>query len=187
MKVENLSHISSLTLYICMTIPIHMNVILNHQEIQQKINRLAFEIIENTFEEPAIYLGGICGNGILLAKELQQIICTSSEIKAEVFEISIDKEAPWSKPISLDIEEQKLKNAYIIMVDDVLNSGKTMQYALVKLLQRPTKTIKTVVLVERMHRRYPIKADFTGIALSTTLKERVEVELNAAQSKAYLH
>lgn len=163
-----------------------MNDILSHQEIQQKINRLAFEIIENTFEEPVIFLGGICGNGFILAKELQQIICASSEINAVVFEINIDKEAPWSSPITLDIDEQKLKNAYIIMVDDVLNSGKTMQYALVKLLQRPTKTIKTAVLVERMHRRYPIKADYTGIALSTTLKERVEVELSETHSKAYL-
>ncbi len=164
-----------------------MNDILSHQEINQKINRLAFEIIENTFEETVIYLAGICGNGFTLATQLQQIISSSSELKVETFEISVDKETPWSAPIVLNIDELLLKNAYIIMVDDVLNSGKTMQYALVKLLERPTKTIKTAVLVERMHRRYPIKADFTGIALSTTLKERVEVELSAENSRAYLH
>ncbi|MEY3438990.1 MAG: hypothetical protein RL265_1575, partial [Bacteroidota bacterium] len=76
--------------------------------------------------------------------------------------------------------------AYIILVDDVLNSGKTMQYSLVKLLERPTKSIKTVALVDRTHRRYPIKADFVGISLSTTLKERVEIDLDGENSKAYL-
>ncbi len=72
------------------------------------------------------------------------------------------------------------------MVDDVLNSGKTMQYALVKLLEQSTKAIKTVALVDRTHRRYPIKADFVGISLSTTLKERVEIELSESNSFAYL-
>ena len=61
-----------------------------------------------------------------------------------------------------------------------------MQYALVKLLEQATKAIKTVALVDRQHRRYPIKADFVGISLSTTLKERVEVELSKDNSRAYL-
>jgi pyrimidine operon attenuation protein/uracil phosphoribosyltransferase len=111
---------------------------------------------------------------------------SNSDQQIEVFEISVDKEEPWKKPITLSIEEDRLKNGYIILVDDVLNSGKTMQYSLVKLLERPTKSIKTVALVDRTHRRYPIKADFVGISLSTTLKERVEIDLDGENSKAYL-
>ncbi|MEY3199767.1 MAG: hypothetical protein RL679_193 [Bacteroidota bacterium] len=163
-----------------------MHTILSHKEIEQKITRLGHQLLENCFEEPVVFLGGICGNGIRLAREIQKIMQSNSDQQIEVFEISVDKEEPWKKPITLSIEEDRLKNAYIILVDDVLNSGKTMQYSLVKLLERPTKSIKTVALVDRTHRRYPIKADFVGISLSTTLKERVEIDLDGENSKAYL-
>jgi pyrimidine operon attenuation protein/uracil phosphoribosyltransferase len=163
-----------------------MNNILNHQEIQQKITRLGHQVLENCFEEPIVYIGGICGNGIILAKEIQKIISANSDQKIIVFEITVDKEEPWNSPITLSIDEKELKNAYIILVDDVLNSGKTMQYSLMKFLERPTKSIKTVALVDRTHRRYPIKADFVGLSLSTTLKERVDVELNNENSRAFL-
>ncbi len=163
-----------------------MNIILNHIQIQQKINRLGHQIIENCFEEPIIYIGGICGNGYLLAKKLGGIISSSSNQEVIVFEINVDKEEPWNHDISLGLKESDLKNAFIFIVDDVLNSGKTMQYALIKILERPTKSIKTVALVDRTHRRYPIKADFVGLSLSTTLKERVEIELNDFESKAFL-
>jgi pyrimidine operon attenuation protein/uracil phosphoribosyltransferase len=162
-----------------------MQQILSHQEIQQKITRLGHQIIENCFSEPKIFLGGICGNGLKLAEELKKIIVAESDQQVEVFEIIVNKDEPWSEPIRLSIPEKELKHGYILLVDDVLNSGKTMQYALVKILQEPSKAIKTVALVDRTHRRYPIKADFVGISLSTTLKERVEVELNG-QSRAYL-
>ena len=110
----------------------------------------------------------------------------NSSINVEVFEIEIDKEEPWSKGIKLSMDEAKLKNGFIILVDDVINSGKTLQYALMKFLEQPTKSIKTVVLVDRTHRRYPIKAYYFGLGLSTTLKDRIEIEFNEADSKAYL-
>jgi len=163
-----------------------MQVILNHQQIQQKIIRLGHQIIENCSDENAIFVGGIVGNGYFLAQELAIIIQTNSSIVVNVFEIEIDKEEPWSKDINLSIEENRLKNGFIILVDDVINSGKTLQYALVKFLERPTKSIKTVVLVDRTHRRFPIKADYYGFGLSTTLKNRIEIELNHTDSKAYL-
>jgi pyrimidine operon attenuation protein/uracil phosphoribosyltransferase len=87
----------------------------------------------------------------------------------------------------LSIDEKELKKGFIILVDDVINSGKTMQYALMKFLEQATKAIKTVALVDRQHRRYPIKTDFAGLGLSTTLKNHVEVDLNESDSKAYLH
>lgn len=163
-----------------------MNSILNHLDINRKINRLAHELLENSFEEPVLYIGGICGNGILIAEELKKIIESHSEQEIHVFEILINKDEPWKDGVKLTIDESRIKNAYIILVDDVLNSGKTMQYALVKFLEGPTKSIKTLALVDRTHRRYPIKADFVGLSLSTTLKERVEVELNGTSSRAFL-
>jgi len=163
-----------------------MNNILNHVEIEQKINRLSHQVIENCFQEKTVWLGGICGNGFKLANAIKAIIQKNSNQDVIVFEINIDKEEPWNNPINLSIEENKLKNAFIVLIDDVLNSGKTMQYALVKILEQPTKSIKTLALVDRTHRRYPIKADFVGMSLSTTLKERVEVELDDKNSRAYL-
>jgi pyrimidine operon attenuation protein/uracil phosphoribosyltransferase len=163
-----------------------MNSILNHLDIERKINRLAHELLENSFEEPTLFIGGICGNGILIAEKLKTIIRSHSNQEIHVFEILINKDEPWKDAVKLSIEEEKLKNGYIVLVDDVLNSGKTMQYALIKFLEGPTKSIKTVALVDRTHRRYPIKADFVGLSLSTTLKERVEVELNDISSRAFL-
>ena len=163
-----------------------MQVILNHQQIQQKITRLGHELLENCFEEEEIFIGGIQGNGFVLAKTLANIIAQNSDISVNHFEIKINKIEPWKEKVNLTIDEEKLKKGFIILVDDVINSGKTMQYALVKFLERPTKTIRTVVLVDRKHRRYPVKADIVGLSLSTTLKDRVEVVLGARNSKAFL-
>ena len=163
-----------------------MNSILNHLDINRKINRLAHELLENSFEEPVLYIGGICGNGILIAEELKKIIESHSEQEINVFEILINKDEPWKEGVKLTIDESRLKNAYIILVDDVLNSGKTMQYALMKLLEQPVKAVKTVALVDREHRSYPIKCDFVGMTLSTTLQERVEVEFGTEDYFAYL-
>lgn len=163
-----------------------MNNILNQLEIEQKINRLAHELLENCFEEKEIFIAGISGNGSLLAEKLKTILAQNTNQLIHVIDISVNKDEPWSKPITLSVAEDSLKNAYIILVDDVLNSGKTMQYALVKLLERPTKAIKTLALVDRSHRRYPIKADFVGLSLSTTLKERVEVDLSSNNAHAFL-
>ena len=163
-----------------------MQVILNHQQIQQKITRLGHELLENCFEENKIFIGGIQGNGFELAKKIAAIISRNSDISVNQFEIKINKTEPWAEPISLSIEESRLKKGYIILVDDVINSGKTLQYALVKFLEQPTKAIKTVVLVDRKHRRYPIKANFVGISLSTTLQDRIEVDLSEGDTKAFL-
>lgn len=163
-----------------------MQIILSQQEIDQKITRLAHQIIENTFEQETLFIGGICGNGFQLAEKIKTIIDNNSTQQIILFEMIVNKNEPWSEPIKLSIPQEELKNGYILLVDDVLNSGKTMQYALVKLLEQATKAIKTVALVDRQHRRYPIKADFVGISLSTTLKERVEVELSETNSHAFL-
>jgi pyrimidine operon attenuation protein/uracil phosphoribosyltransferase len=163
-----------------------MQRILTSEEINQKLIRLAHQIIEFTYDVPTCYLGGITGNGFTMAKALRKIIQENSKQKIELFEITVNKEEPWNHEVKLSISEDKLKNGTILLVDDVLNSGKTMQYALVKLLQKPTAAIKTVAMVDREHRRYPIKADFVGISLSTTLSDTVEIRLNKNKYEAYL-
>lgn len=163
-----------------------MQVVLNKIQIDQKINRLAHQIIENSYGEKKIYVGGICGNGKILADLLGNIISENSDLEVIIFEISLNKENPLEFPVNISIENNLLNGAFIVLVDDVLNSGKTMQYALMKLLEQPSKAIKTVSLVDRRHRRYPIKADFVGITLTTTIQERVEMDLTQSDYFAYL-
>jgi len=163
-----------------------MQVILDHRQIDQKITRLGHQILENCFEEQTIFIGGIVGNGSILAKKLSEIIRANSNIEVVFFEIEVNKEEPWSQPIQLSIDQKTLKKGFIILVDDVVNSGKTMQYALIKFLEQATKAIKTVALVDRQHRRYPIKTDFIGLRLSTTLKDRIEIDMKSSEMKAYL-
>jgi pyrimidine operon attenuation protein / uracil phosphoribosyltransferase len=163
-----------------------MNKILNQEQIQQKITRISHEIIENHSENEQIFIAGICGNGMQIALQIGEIIEKNIENEVNVFEIVIDKENPLSEPIKSSIDINSFKNGHVILVDDVLNSGKTMQYALTKILEVPTKTIKTVALVNRTHRRFPIHCDYVGLSLSTTLQDRVEIEFKENEIYAYL-
>jgi len=163
-----------------------MQVFLNHFQIQQKIIRLGHQILENCFEEEKIFIGGISGNGYELATRFASIIRENSTVEVVCFEVKVNKDEPWSEAILLSIDKETIKKGYIVLVDDVINSGKTMQYSLIKFLEQATKAIKTVTLVDRQHRRFPIKADFVGLSLSTTLKDRVEIEFSETDSKAYL-
>jgi len=163
-----------------------MQEILSTLQIELKIQRLAHQLLENCFEEKEIFIGGIHGNGFLLATRLVSILNSASDVKIHLFEININKDEPWSEPITLTMAPEQMKNGFIVLVDDVFNSGKTMQFALTEILRFPTKAIKTLTLVDRKHRRFPIKADFVGLSLSTTLKERVEIQFEGTTAKAFL-
>jgi pyrimidine operon attenuation protein/uracil phosphoribosyltransferase len=162
-----------------------MQVVLNKTQIDQKINRLAHQIIEDAYGESNVLIVGICGNGKILADKLGEIIKQNSNVEIEILEVHLHKDDPLNFPITLSTESS-LKSKYVVLVDDVLNSGKTMQYALVKLLSHPVKAIKTVSLVDRTHRRFPIKSDFVGLTLTTTLQDRVEMDLTIDDYFAYL-
>lgn len=163
-----------------------MQVVLTKKQIDQKIMRLAYEILENVSEESPIYLAGICGSGIRIAQEIKKILSPLAKFEIIVFEITLDKEKPLEHPITSSINLSDVENQYIILIDDVLNSGKTMQYALTILLQQRVKAIKTLALVDRHNHRYPIKSDYTGILLSTTLKNRVEIDFTKEDYQAVL-
>lgn len=164
-----------------------MQEILSPIQIEQKITRISHEIMEFAFESPLIYLAGICGNGTNIAAKIGEQIKQQFKHSPIIFEIDIDKDQPLSKEIKLSIDGQSLKDQTVILIDDVINSGKTMQYALTKLLEYNPKAIKTVALVERSYRRFPIKCDFVGLSLSTTLKNHVEVNFTDHKLSAHLY
>jgi len=152
--------------------------ILSEKQINQKLDRIAYEIVEDTFDEKRIHLIGIQGNGEELVGMLYERLEKITSMELVKLSISINKKEPLKEPIVLSENPDSLKNGVIILIDDVINSGKTMQYALVELLKSPTKKIKTVSLVDRKHRRFPIRCDFVGLTLSTTFQDRVEVEFS---------
>jgi pyrimidine operon attenuation protein/uracil phosphoribosyltransferase len=152
-------------------------LILNSKQIEQKINRIAYEIYENNYDEKEIVIAGIAKNGYLLAKRIADVLQGISKIKAQLIEITLDKENPFNSELKLTLSDKELKNKVIILVDDVLNSGKTLIFGAKLFLNAPVKRLTTAVLVDRGHNRYPIKADVVGLSLSTTLQEHITVEL----------
>jgi pyrimidine operon attenuation protein/uracil phosphoribosyltransferase len=161
-------------------------LILNSKQIEQKINRIAFQIYENNYGEKEIIVAGISDNGYLFAKRIADVLQKISPIKAKLIEIKINKENPAASEIKISLTDKELKNKVIILVDDVLNSGKTLIFGAKPFLISPVKRLTTAVLVDRGHNRYPIKADFVGLSLSTTLQEHITVELKKGKESVYL-
>ena len=152
-------------------------LVLNKQQLQQKIDRLAWQIYEQNYKEKEIIIAGIANRGVLIAKKIAKRLTEISAIKVKLATIKVDKDNPFYKDIEVDISEKDYKNKVLILVDDVLNSGKTLMYGAKYFLSVPLKKLSTIVLVDRNHNRFPIKADFVGLSLSTTLKEHISVEL----------
>lgn len=152
-------------------------LILNKEQILQKSRRIAYQILEDNFEESDIVLVGIADRGYIFAQRLQKIlneIATDKNIS--LIKVSIQKDKRSLEAIT-DQPVEVVKNKAIVVVDDVLNSGRTLAYALGAFINVPLKKMRTAVLIDRSHHKFPIFSDFYGLKLSTILKEKVEVVL----------
>ncbi|MCX6189486.1 MAG: phosphoribosyltransferase family protein [Bacteroidetes bacterium] len=149
------------------------SVILNTHQLEQKIQRIAYQLFEEHQDEETLIFAGVNGNGFLFAKEINTFFQTICPIKTTVLEVIVDKSNPFKQAISCN--DQGIENTALILIDDVLNSGSTLIAAVHYFLKKPMKKIKTVVLIDRNHRTFPIAADFVGMSLATTLQEHVEV------------
>ncbi len=157
------------------------NTILTHQEITHKIRRIAYQIYESNIDESEIVLAGIDRNGYILAEKLKAILDDISPINSLLCNVIIDKKTPLS-PVKTSLNHEDYKHKSVILIDDVLNSGTTLAYSIKHFLNVPLKQFKTAILVNRSHKKYPVKADFKGISLSTSLHEHIYVSL---EDKAY--
>ena len=158
---------------------------MNHQEIEHKITRIAYQIYETFVDEHEIVLAGIADNGFIFAKKIALAVEKISPIKVLICEVRINKQQP-QLPISTSLKPAEYKDKGLVLVDDVLNSGTTLVYGVRHFLDVPLGKFKTAVLVDRNHKKYPVKADFKGISLSTSLLEHVQVDFNNAESSAWL-
>jgi pyrimidine operon attenuation protein/uracil phosphoribosyltransferase len=162
------------------------NIILTNQEIEHKIKRIAYQIYETFVEEEEIVIAGIAANGFTFAKKIALALEIISPIKVSLCEVQINKQNP-QLPIHTSLSKEQYTNKGLILVDDVLNSGTTLIYAVRHFIDVPLKKFKTAVLVDRNHKKYPVKADFKGISLSTSLLEHVQVVFDENNdSYAYL-
>jgi pyrimidine operon attenuation protein / uracil phosphoribosyltransferase len=152
-------------------------LILDTRQVKQKIKRMAYEIFEHNFKEKGIIIAGIEGQGYILAKLLAKEVENISPLEIKLVKISLDKLAPEQGEIKLDCDLKELKKKCIIMVDDVLNTGRTFAYGMKPFLTIEVKKIETAVLVNRSHTLFPIYPQYTGYELATTLKDHVEVNL----------
>ena len=158
--------------------------ILDSQQIDQKLNRMAYQVYETNFKEKELFIVGIEGNGYKVAQRIATILETISTIKIKIGKIKLDKEKPWLLDPLIDFTEKDFENKSIILVDDVLNSGKTLMYAVKLFLNKPVKQLNTLILVDRSHTRFPVKADFVGLSLSTTLQERIDTDFTKKGKEA---
>ncbi|HQQ93810.1 MAG TPA: phosphoribosyltransferase family protein [Bacteroidia bacterium] len=158
--------------------------LLSSQEIKQKLNRLAYQVYETNFSEKEVFIVGIEGNGYRIAKNLADSLKEISSLKISLGKIVINKEEPWHGEPKVDFKDAAFVNKSIVLVDDVLNSGKTMMYAVRLFLDKPVKRINTLVLVDRNHSRFPVKADFAGLTLSTSMQEHVETDFSKKNKEA---
>lgn len=159
--------------------------ILDHTKIQYILKRMAYQIYESNVNETQIILAGIKENGFLLAKKLKKEVENISPLKVVLCEIVINKKNPL-EPISSSLSLDEIKNKSIVVIDDVLHSGGTLIHAVKYFLKVPIKQIKTAVLIDRNHKKFPVKADFKGISLSTSMNENVAVIFEKNKDRAVL-
>ncbi|MFM9050803.1 MAG: phosphoribosyltransferase family protein [Bacteroidota bacterium] len=161
-------------------------VLLNSHQVRQRINRLAWQVFEDQADEKEIVIVGILESGDAVAKGLCEALKSISGLSVRHETIRIDKHAQVAGDFKLSADVNSLTGSCVVLVDDVLNSGKTLFYALRPFLTVEVKKIRTVVLVDRHHRRFPVTADYSGLSLATTLKEHVSVESDEQGLTAYL-
>ena len=148
--------------------------ILSKEVVEKKLRRMAFEILENNIDEKEIIFAGIRESGSVVAKVIQQMLGKISSIKTELITITLDKKEPTDVSLSRSID---LNGKVIILIDDVSNSGKTLLYALKPFIEFHPKKIQILVLVERTHTSFPVRPDYVGLSIATTLQEHIFVEV----------
>ncbi len=161
-------------------------LVLTDQKVALIIQRIAWQIFEKHVNEKEVYFVGIQKSGYWLAQRIMAVLGDISSLDLYLVEMEINKKKPHDNSIRLNLELENLKNKNVVLVDDVLNSGKVLIYGVRHLLTQPLKRLTTTVLVDRNHKKYPIKADVKGLSLSTSLQEHVSVEIDKNSAQVFL-
>lgn len=158
--------------------------ILDHRQVLQKIKRLAIEILENNCEESELFLAGINNNGYGFAQMLLAELQKLTQKPVHLTRIRLNPAAPDKHPVELSIPLDQLDGKVIIIVDDVANTGRTIFYAFQPLMQVLPHKVEVAVLVDRQHKGFPIRVDYVGLSLATTLKDDIDVKIRDVEEFA---
>lgn len=162
-------------------------LILNEEQAAMKIERMAWQILEKNSLEKEIVIAGIAKRGFKLAEILSEKLKEISKIRIKLVEIKVDKKNPYNKEPEINCEHKELENRSVIIVDDVLNSGRTMLFATLPFMDFPVKELSIAVLLNRSYRNFPVAAKYVGQSLSTTLQENIKVQFDDhGKIRAYL-
>ncbi len=158
--------------------------ILNAHQINQKTKRLAIEILENNCEETQIILAGINNNGMAFAKMILSAMKSITIVQPEIIltRIILKPANPLQEEVLVEMPLKNLENKVIVVVDDVANTGRTLQFAMKPLLNIIAKKIELAVLVDRKHKSFPVRPNYVGLELATTLLNRIDVEIEAGEN-----
>jgi len=158
--------------------------LLDHRQIDQKIKRLAIEILEQNYNELEIILAGINNNGVGFAKMLMKELVGITDKTITLTALKLSPADPLSKEVTIGIDKEELTDKVIIIVDDVANTGRTIFYAYKPLLEILPKKIQVAVLVDRKHKSFPIKVDYVGLSLFTTMHDNIDVRIKGKKERA---
>ena len=161
-------------------------LVLNEQQVALKIKRIAWEILERHASENKLVMVGISKSGFWLATQVQKELLAVSDLEIDLVEMKINKKDPLDNAIELSMPLQAFDYANVVLIDDVLNSGKVLMYGIRHLLTQPLKKLTTAVLVDRNHKLFPVKADVKGLSLSTSMNEHVAVKINKNSAEVFL-
>ena len=156
------------------------NYILSPETAEKKLRRMAFEILENNYGEEQIVLAGIRESGSVIARNIQRLLGGIVNLKTELITISLDKRHPRQVTLNRELD---INDKIVIVIDDVANSGKTLLYAMKPFLEFHPKKIQALLLVERRHNAFPVKPDYVGLSIATTLQEHIYVEIDGEHVK----
>ena len=172
-----------------MTKPVKSKQIINAGKAVQKLNRIAYQILEENHDAKELIILGIANRGFKLSKLIVKRLKRISKIPIELTWVKLDKSNPLNGSVELGKPDISFKDKTIIIIDDVGNTGRTLYYAMQPLAKDLPAKIQAAVLVDRMHKSFPIKVNFVGLALATTLNEEVIVEFDAKNEVegAYLY
>jgi len=167
--------------------PGESDLILNKSQIIQKVTRIAYEIYENNILEKELVIAGIADGGYRLAEILMSELRNITPFKLKLVKITLDKQGPLDSPVSMDCDISEVKNKVIILVDDVLHTGKTIIQGMKPFLAVNVNKIQTVTLINRSYTHFPVTSNYTGYQLSTTLNDHIQVQLENKNFGVYLY
>ncbi len=147
---------------------------------------MAYQIYERNFDLKQLLIASINGQGKEVAKLLGEQLAAISSIKVSYVTISLDKMSHSLDEVHLSEPNIKMADKTILLVDDVLNTGRTLIYGMMPFLHSKVKSLQVAVLVDRNHKNFPVSADYKGISLQTTLQEHVTVTMKSNKINIYL-